>query len=65
MLKNLAIDDIEVRILYQGGTVAWSAIVNDREIGEMITDSHDDAALVQRIAEAVFEERKKADDVEH
>lgn len=63
MLSNLKIDDIEVRILYRGGTVAWSAMVNGREIGELLTNQ-EDGALAERIAKAVFEERQKADDVE-
>lgn len=58
MLKNLAIDDIKVRIMYKGDIVMWAAVIGNAEIGETLTNSHDDGELVQRIAEAVFKERQ-------
>lgn len=63
MISNLSIDDIPVDVMYTKSAVAWKAVVNGRQIGEMIT-IQDDGELVQRIAEAIFAERQKSDDIE-
>lgn len=64
VISNLSIDEIEVRLLYKGDVIAWAATINNNEIGEVITNSFTDGELVQRIAEAIFAERQKSDDIE-